>query len=503
MELKLALIHAAVSYKEPEKNKKELLSHLLVAAKKGANILVAPEMAVSGYSFASRADIGQYVVGRKDPFCLEIAGIAEEYGCYICIGLALMAPETGSYTNSAMVFGPKGFSFRYDKINGEIRWARPGDPRQHCCFDTPWGRVGVLICSDTYYELQPRVVALQGADLLLVPSNWPPSGLDPVELWRMRAMENGIAVAVCNRTGEDLNMSCSKARSCLIGDDGKLLLCSSSPTTTVFTASLPLFGGRLSQKRRKSRLAGRRPGDYHGCYRPINIVGDLSSFLALPPPGLIRLGCLVEKMDGGEDNAELLAEHLKKHQDSALDQQEGEVTAALWLVAYKGERGPSHSRLIALAREYGCYIFLCEKKDYHLFEPGGQIHDQKALAPEKDAVFKELDMGPARVALMPYAALIHPENTVAVSKGGCDLVLLLHHRFDDEIALFCGARSISHLCLATVCADGGGIWMRPEGHARWEEQRLADDGHCSYLLDTHLTRKKRFQDRVDFDILLK
>lgn len=84
--------------------------------------------------------------------------------------------------------------------------------------------MGVLICSDTYNGLMPRITALRGADLLLVPANWPPTGLNPRVLWRVRAMENGIFLAACNRTGIDRIMDCRQALSCVSDPQGHLLL---------------------------------------------------------------------------------------------------------------------------------------------------------------------------------------------------------------------------------------------------------------------------------------
>ena len=59
----------------------------------------------------------------------------------------------------------------------------------------------MLICADTYYGLLPRSLALHDVDLLLTLANWPLVGIDPREVWRARALENGIGVIGANRTG--------------------------------------------------------------------------------------------------------------------------------------------------------------------------------------------------------------------------------------------------------------------------------------------------------------
>jgi hypothetical protein len=45
--------------------------------------------------------------------------------------------------------------------------------------------------------------------------------------------------------------------------------------------------------------------------------------------------------------------------------------------------------------------------------------------------------------------------------------------------------------------------MVPQGHERWEERSIEGPGVCSYEIDILRTRKKRFQDRLDFELLLK
>ena len=51
LSMKLALIHLAVGHKKPEQNRKRLVKMFQRAGRKGANLVVTPELAVSGYSF--------------------------------------------------------------------------------------------------------------------------------------------------------------------------------------------------------------------------------------------------------------------------------------------------------------------------------------------------------------------------------------------------------------------------------------------------------------------
>lgn len=291
--LKLALIHLAIAHKQPADNRDALLALLREAGEQGAQLVAAPELAVSGYSFTDYRDMTPYAETADGPTLTAVADLCRTYGYFACIGLAERDAGTGILYNSAFVLGPGGdIVCRYRKINAELRWACPGDPAQDNTFATPWGRVGILICSDSYHGLMPRVTALRGADLLVIVANWPPTGLDPLEIWQARAVENGLAVAACNRTGQDLIMDCRQAPSALFDAGGSLLLWQQIPHSTLLRGELPLDGeGRLPSEQRRDRLAARRFAGMHACYLNRSGIDDLTAFLQLPDSGPLHLRC--------------------------------------------------------------------------------------------------------------------------------------------------------------------------------------------------------------------
>ena len=278
--LKLALLHADIRHKEPQHNGETLLGLIRGAAREGAKLVVAPEMALSGYSFTGRRDILPYCQEEGGPILSAIAGVVESTGIYLCLGLATRDKESGILYNSALVFAPDGrILCRYHKINAESRWACPGDPLADNTFATPWGRVGVLICSDSYHSLMSRVTALRGADLLLIPTNWPPTGLVAQEIWRARALENGFTVAACNRTGIDLSMDCREAPSAVFDGAGKSLLNERCSQSRIFLVDIPLDPSqRLPSQRRRQCLAVRPVAQVHDCYLNLSAITDLTSF---------------------------------------------------------------------------------------------------------------------------------------------------------------------------------------------------------------------------------
>jgi hypothetical protein len=63
-------------------------------------------------------------------------------------------------------------------------------------------------------------------------------------------------------------------------------------------------------------------------------------------------------------------------------------------------------------------------------------------------------------------------------------------------------RTIEQLAVAACAPNSAGIWMPPEGHQRWGETRASAGQVCRQDLDVKRLRNKRFQDRIDFRILL-
>lgn len=173
--LKMALVHWPVAHGQGEANRREILRLNRRAAQLGARVIVNTEMALSGYGYDSRQEIAPVLESADGQTIEELAALAREFGLYLALGMAERDSLTEAYHNSAVLLGPDGrIKARRRKVTAEAKWACPGTAIQNDCCDTPFGRVGLLICSETYFSLLPRTMALKGVDLLLVPANWPP-----------------------------------------------------------------------------------------------------------------------------------------------------------------------------------------------------------------------------------------------------------------------------------------------------------------------------------------
>ncbi len=497
--LKLGLLHMEIVHKQPEANRACLVKLAKKAADRGAGIILAPELAISGYSFYSPEDVMPFSETADGPTTMALAEVAARHGVFIAFGLAEKAKNSAVVFNSALVLDPDGkIACRYRKINAESRWACPGDPVQNNTFDTPWGRVGLLICSDTYYSLMPRITALRGADLLLVPANWPPAGLDPRELWSARALENGFALAACNRTGIDKVMDCRKASSMVCDNQGQHLAASLGPGSRILLVDLPLNrNGCLESRIRHQILAKRHPDQYSGCYLNLHPVKDLTSFFNLPPAGKLNLLAVVPLPR--QSPVEALNLNLAASQPAK---------GTLCLLPLLNNQTQELEALEAASGRWQLSACTCTInggfRTYYLFESGRlSAKWEIPLWPTINGTSPaEFDFGPARIILSCLAALHHPEPALAASKHGGDLAIAIESSMGSQDRLLAGVRSIENLAIAVSAKNQAGIWLPPEGHQRWGETLAGPGKTCSQVLDTGRTRAKRFQDRVDFKTLL-
>jgi predicted amidohydrolase len=164
----------------------------------GAKLIVLPELCTSGYVFGSKREAASAAIGADDPILVEWAEIARADGAVVVAGFCERG-GSGQLYNSAVVLAAGEPVAVYRKTH---LWDRekliftPGSEAPPVV-DTHLGRLGVLICYDLEFPEMPRMLALAGADLLTVPTNWPliarPVGEHPPEV--IAAM----AAARCSR----------------------------------------------------------------------------------------------------------------------------------------------------------------------------------------------------------------------------------------------------------------------------------------------------------------
>jgi len=166
------------------------------AVEKGANLVVLPELCNTGYMFASREEA--FAIAEEIPAGPTVAAwiaCAARHRLHLVAGICERAGA--SLYNSAVVIGPDGFVGTFRKVhlwNEEALYFEPGD-LGFPVFQTPIGRIGVAICYDGWFPETFRLCALQGADIVCVPTNWVPI---PGQAEGRQAMANILAMGAAH-----------------------------------------------------------------------------------------------------------------------------------------------------------------------------------------------------------------------------------------------------------------------------------------------------------------
>ena len=195
------------------------------AASSGAALIVLPELATSGYVFGSREEAVANAITPDHSLFAEWA--AELAGTPALLVGGFCELDDGCLYNSAAVVDQSGLVGVYRKTHlwdREQLFFEPGD-QPPPIFDTPFGRIGVLICYDLEFPEMTRTLALRGADAIAVPANWPlvdrPQGERPPEVIAAMAAArtNRVFVACCDRTGVERGVEWTNG-TCVINESG-------------------------------------------------------------------------------------------------------------------------------------------------------------------------------------------------------------------------------------------------------------------------------------------
>jgi predicted amidohydrolase len=186
-----------------EANLEKILLMTKAAAAGGAKLVVFPECALTGYVFNSREEALPFAETIPGPATDNLATCCRELGIHVVFGL--LEREDGACFNAAVLVGPDGLVGKYRKNHlpflGVDRFVDPGDGPFHV-HQTPIGGIGMHICYDCNFPESARVMALQGADILALPTNWP-NGRGNISRYvvNARALENKVHVVAVDRVG--------------------------------------------------------------------------------------------------------------------------------------------------------------------------------------------------------------------------------------------------------------------------------------------------------------
>lgn len=203
--LRLALLHLDAIPGDIAGNRARIEAGIQEAVGQGADWIMTPELAETGYNFASRIGTN-WIAPFPDAWISTLAAIARDNRVALFVGFAERDAKSGKLHNSVAVIDREGAilgAYRKQRVHGGPEsWSTPGTGSAPFIVDgIP---VGVLICADTYKPEPAASYRQQGASILLAPANWPPvDGMGPGDLWERRSAETGLPLIVNNRTGSE------------------------------------------------------------------------------------------------------------------------------------------------------------------------------------------------------------------------------------------------------------------------------------------------------------
>ncbi len=243
----------------------------LEAARNGAKFLICPEMMLSGYRIGREA-IERLAEPVDGPSAASVAAIASGAGIHIAYGY----PERCDRVvyNSAQLIGADGrryLNYRKTHLFGDDeRGAFTAGAGQWAIVDIDGWRTGLLICYDVEFPEAVRALALEGADLVLVPTAlMAPYDAVARLVVPARAVENQLYVAYANYCGREADLTYC-GLSVIAGPDGGIN-CQAGDVAGLIYAELDVDA--LARSRALNPyLRDRKPDRYARLLRPNDTV---------------------------------------------------------------------------------------------------------------------------------------------------------------------------------------------------------------------------------------
>ncbi len=187
---------------EPLVNVDRVIARMRTEAAHDIKLAVFPECMLTGYVFESRdqawnaAMPAGMVIDLLMPICREIelavcVGFLERDGTHVYNTAVLITPHEGAYLYRKVHLPPLGADRFIDPGNGPLTVVK-----------TSLGCIGMLICYDMRFPEAALTLALQGAEIILMPTNWPEEmTANPDFTTRCRARDCEAYVVACDRWG--------------------------------------------------------------------------------------------------------------------------------------------------------------------------------------------------------------------------------------------------------------------------------------------------------------
>lgn len=256
--LRLALLQCEAMPLDIELNLERLDEAAKEAKSHGADLLVTPEMMLTGYNIGAE-QVQRWAQPAQGDFFLRVATLARHHG----IAMAYGYPErvdSGQVFNAVQLIDAEGAplcNYRKTHLFGVLDKEQfsAGEVCTPLCDFLGW-RIGLLICYDIEFPENARRLALAGADLLVVPTaNMPDYDFVATTMVPTRAYENQVFIAYANYVGHEGDVHYG-GLSTVAAPDGQVLAQAGRTVQIVYASLEP---GHLAEARaRLTHLADAR-----------------------------------------------------------------------------------------------------------------------------------------------------------------------------------------------------------------------------------------------------
>lgn len=198
MKLKAAAIQMDCELRNIQANLAKAESLVDQACAEGATLVALPELFSTGYRLEQ--EYYKYAESIPGPTTDFMGALARRHGAYLAGSIIEEGKVRAVPYNTAVLVGPEGLIGKQAKIalyDKEKLYFAPGDTATP--FDTPLGRIGLMICRDIRYGEIARALALKGAEILVLTSA--AGALDVTT--QARAVDNSVYLVASNRIGHE------------------------------------------------------------------------------------------------------------------------------------------------------------------------------------------------------------------------------------------------------------------------------------------------------------
>lgn len=518
--VKVAAVHFEPIEGDVKTNLTKIVELTREAARNGAKLVVHTEMATAGYSFFSREQLGKVAEPIPGPSTRAIGAVAREFGIYVAFGLPEYDRSTNLYYNAVALIGPRGQVLgTYRKRNNLLEASYNSEVWSSIpTYDTPFGRVAIVICADMFYSAFPRLAALAGANILIAPAN---VGIS-VDFMKVRTWENDFSMIVANRFGHGSKGSkptyfnqdsfsipspfeydFSDSRTAIVSNKQEVLADISEPKIRIAYANLPI---------RKSRVLPvvRRPSLYSLLAQDTLEPYTFSKF-GLPPATVLAAAAVDPGSQSDVWTAGLTAAQ------NALAEAKAKGSSLRLIVFpsnyFKAPDDAGVSSLKSFAQENNVdlvvqyaatvppqSVMIASNGESYTYARTHRLRSERIPDDKLGSHFWMVDRDYGRVALLQDVDLMAPETSLMMEKLGVDIVAL---SADTELPIASGlwtSRTADYYNIVVANRHGKeGVYLGgyPPG-----PQLVESDGLALAQIDTSQVRAKKAPRFLDFVRLL-